>query len=173
VRAAGATTTLPSAIKEAIRRVEPGLAVREVVTIDELAERTVSAERLVSRLTSAFGFLGVFVACFGLYGTIAYSVARRRNEIGVRLALGASPSSVRWMVIRETLVLAALGAVVGALLALPLGRLLSTLLFGLSPRDPLTLAASAALVVAFGSIAGAIPAWRASRVNPTSALRAD
>lgn len=173
VRAAGATSTLPSAIKDAIRRVEPGLAVREVVTIDELAERTVSAERLVSRLTAAFGFLGVFVACFGLYGTIAYSVARRRNEIGVRLALGASPSSVRWMVIRETLLLAVVGAVFGAVLALPLGRYLSTLLYGLSPRDPLTLAASAALVVIVGALAGAVPAWRASRVNPTSALRAD
>jgi putative ABC transport system permease protein len=160
-------------MKAAITRAEPSLAVREVVTLDELAARTVIAERLVSRLTLVFGVLGIAVACLGLYGTIAYSVARRVNEIGVRLALGASPAGVRMMIVRETMLLAAIGAAVGLLCALPLGKYLAAQLFGLSPRDPMTLAGSAAFVMVVGLLAGAVPAWRASRVNPTSALRAD
>lgn len=173
VRASRPSDTLPLEVQRAINRVAPNLAVREVVTMDELAERTVSAERMVSRLTVLFGILGVAVACLGLYGTIAYSVARRTNEIGVRLALGASPGGVRWMVVRETLWLAVIGAVIGLGLAMPLGRMLSSQLYGLSANDPATLAGSAALVVVIGFLAGAVPAWRASRVNPTAALRAD
>jgi ABC-type antimicrobial peptide transport system permease subunit len=161
------------ALRDAIRRAAPSLAIREVVTLGELSERTVGTERFVSDLTSLFGLLGVVVASLGLYGTIAYSVARRTNEIGVRLALGASPSGVRWMVVKETLWLVAAGAAAGVLLVLPLNRLLASVLFGVSSRDPRTLIISAATVILVGLIAGAVPAFRASRVNPTSALRAD
>jgi ABC-type antimicrobial peptide transport system permease subunit len=139
----------------------------------ELTERSVGAERLVSDLTALFGFLGVAVASLGLYGTIAYSVARRTNEIGVRLALGAAPSAIRSMVLKETLSLVAVGVVAGVLLVLPLGSLLSSVLFGVSGRDPRTLVMSSVAVLLVGIAAGAVPAWRASRVNPTSALRAD
>ena len=100
-------------------------------------------------------------------------MVRRTNEIGVRLALGASPASVRWMVLRETLVLAAIGGAAGLALLLPTLRYLSILLYGLSPRDPATLAAATAVLLAVGLLAGAVPAWRASRVDPLTALRAE
>jgi predicted permease len=173
VRADGAIDDVRAALRNAVKAAAPGLAVREVVTLGELSERTIAAERLVADLTAVFGLLGVAVACLGLYGTIAYSVARRTNEIGVRLALGASPHGVRRMVLTETLWLAVAGAVAGILLMLPLSRVLSSVLFGLTGRDPLTLTFAALAVVLFGALAGAVPAWRASKVNPTAALRAD
>jgi ABC-type antimicrobial peptide transport system permease subunit len=173
VRADGAIDDVRAALRNAVKAAAPGLAVREVVTLGELSERTIAAERLVADLTAVFGLLGVAVACLGLYGTIAYSMARRTNEIGVRLALGASPHGVRRMVLTETLWLAVAGAVAGILLMLPLSRVLSSVLFGLTGRDPLTLTFAALAVVLFGALAGAVPAWRASKVNPTAALRAD
>jgi predicted permease len=173
VRTSGNVEPVFFALKEAMKTAAPGIAVREVVTLGELAERSVYAERLVSRLTAVFALLGVAVACLGLYGTIAYSVARRTNEIGVRLALGASPSGVRRMVLAETFTLLTLGVIGGLGLVLALGGLASTQLYGLSPRDPVTLSLTAAVVIAVGLVAGAIPSWRASRVSPTIALRQD
>lgn len=173
VRAGGSIESVRAGVRDAIRAAAPGLAVREVVTLGELTERTVSAERTVSNLAALFGLLGVVVACLGLYGTIAYSVARRTNEIGVRLALGASPGGVRRMVLRETLALVVAGVVAGVLLILPLGRVVSSLLYGLTAHDPLTLAVASIVVMLVGALAGVVPAWRASRVNPTAALRAE
>jgi len=173
VRADGSIETVHAGLRDAIRRAAPGLAVREVISLGELSERSVASERLVSNLTALFGLLGVAVACLGLYGTIAYSVARRTNEIGVRLALGASPSGVRSMVLKETLSLVGYGVVAGVLLMLLVSRALSSALFGLSGRDPMTLALASVVVVFVGMLAGAVPAWRASKVNPTAALRAD
>jgi ABC-type antimicrobial peptide transport system permease subunit len=170
---ADAVAAVTPMLKKAVEEAAPEMAVREVVSLGELTERSVANERMVSNLTAAFGLLGVAVAVLGLYGTIAYSVARRTNEIGVRLALGAEPGVVRWMVLRETLVLSAAGALVGVALTVPVAKVASSMVFGLSPRDPMTLGIAAVLVIAFGAIAGAVPAWRASRVNPTSALRAD
>lgn len=160
-------------LRRAVSAAAPEMAIREVVSLGELTERSIGNERLVSTLAAAFGVLGVLVAGLGLYGTIAYSVARRVNEIGVRLALGAAPGGVRWMVLRETIGLTLVGAAGGVLLTLPLAKAAESLVYGLSPRDPVTLAVSAGLVTIIGLIAGAVPAWRASRVNPTSALRAD
>jgi predicted permease len=173
IRTDGAVDQAARGLSEAVRRAAPGLALREVVTMGELSERTVAAEHLVSDLTALFGLLGVVVASVGLYGTIAYSVARRTNEIGVRLALGAAPSGVRWMIIRETLSLVALGVVGGIALMLPLSRMLTSVLYGITGRDLRTIAISSVAVIFVGLLAGAMPAWRASRVDPTSALRAD
>jgi ABC-type antimicrobial peptide transport system permease subunit len=173
VRVTGPVDAAKASLAKAVAAADPNLAVREVVTQDELAQRTINNERLLSSLTGIFGVLAVAVACLGLYGTISYSVVRRTNEIGVRLALGAEPSRVRWMVLGETLWLVAFGCAVGlGLAALTLG-FAETLLFGLSPRDPATLAASAATLIVVGGLAGAIPAWRASRLDPMRALRAD
>ena len=160
-------------LEDAVRKAAPSLAIREVVTLAELTERTVATERMVSRLAVVFGIIGVIVAVLGLYGTIAYSVARRTNEIGVRLALGASPGQVRGMVLRETLTLVGVGVLAGVALVLPAGKAAGALLYGLSARDPRTLIIASVLVVAIGLVVGAFPAWRASRVDPTRALRAD
>ena len=173
VRAAGAVDPVVNGLKQALKAAAPGLALREVVTLGELTERTVSSERLVSRLAAVFGVLGLAVACLGLYGTIAYSVARRTTEIGVRLALGASPSGVRAMVLRETLGLVWLGVAGGMALVLALGRLAETQLYGLSSHDPSTLAITCLTIVTVGVLAGVLPAWRAARVSPMVAIRSD
>jgi ABC-type antimicrobial peptide transport system permease subunit len=154
-----------------VQEADRNLAVREVVTLADLAERSVVRERLVSQLTAVFGGLAVVVACLGLFGTVSYSVVRRTSEIGVRLALGAAPARVYWLVLRETLVLVVLGGAVGLAAILPALHYVSTLLYGLSPRDPATLASAAGVLMIVGTLAGAVPAWRASRVDPLTALR--
>jgi len=171
VRVSGSPETAKRELRLAIGRAAPTLAVRDAATLGEVAARTVTSERLVSQLTAMFSLLAVAVACLGLYGTVSYSVTRRTNEIGIRLALGASTSSIRWLVMRETLLLVIVGSVVGLGVLLPGVKVLASLLYGLSPRDPLTLMASFAMLVVVAVLAGAIPAMRASRVNPTTALR--
>ncbi len=131
------------------------------------------ANGLVSSLSVAFGLLALALTCIGLYGILAYSVARRTNEIGVRLALGASRAEIVWMVLREALVLAAAGIVIGTPSVWLLGRASQTLLYGVSAFDPLTVSASAAGLLAFAVAAGWIPARRASRLEPLAALRVD
>jgi ABC-type antimicrobial peptide transport system permease subunit len=160
-------------LRDVIRRADRGIAVREVVTLAELEERSVARERLVSTLTGAFGLLAVAVACLGLYAMVSYSVARRTNEIGVRLALGASLGNVRWLVLRETLALVAAGIAAGLVATVPALRFVEALLYGLSAHDPTTMALAAATLGAVAVIAGAGPAWRASRVDPATALRGD
>jgi len=171
IRVAGPTDQASGALRRALAEAEPKLAVREVVTLEELNARTISRERLVSNLTGVFGLLAVAVGCLGLYGTVSYSVARRTNEIGIRLALGASCGSVRWLVLRETLLLVVVGSVVGLALVWPGLAAVSSLMYGLSARDPLTIGAAALLLAVVSTVAGAIPAWRASRLDPMTALR--
>jgi len=173
VRVVGPAGGIKPALTHAIAAAEPNLAVREVVTLAELTERTVVNERLISRLTAVFGLLAVFVACLGLYATVSYSVTRRTNEIGVRMALGAAPSQVRGLVLRETMWLVIAGSIAGLVLGISVLGYVRTLLYGLSPRDPATLLGSALALLTLGLIAGLIPAWRASRVDPLKALRAD
>jgi predicted permease len=173
VRSAGSPESIAPALARAVQEADRNLAVREVVTLADLAERSVVRERLVSQLTAVFGGLAVVVACLGLFGTVSYSVVRRTSEIGVRLALGAAPMRVYWLVLRETLVLVALGGAVGLAAILPTLTYISTLLYGLSPRDPATLATAVGALMIVGTLAGAVPAWRASRVDPLTALRSE
>jgi ABC-type antimicrobial peptide transport system permease subunit len=104
---------------------------------------------------------------------VSYAVVRRRNEIGIRLALGASPASVRWLVLRETVILVVVGIAVGAAVTIPSLRFIAALLYGLSARDPIALAAAGLLLSLVATLAGVGPAWRASRVDPALALRID
>ncbi len=161
------------ALRSAVLEVNRNLAVQEVASLGDLNERLVSSDRLISRLTGIFGLLAVGVACLGLYGTVAYSVVRRTNEIGVRMALGATRAGVGWLVLRETLALVVAGGVLGIAMVWPLVKYLSSLLYGVSPHDPMALSAAGAGLILAGALAGAIPAWRASRVDPLAALRAD
>jgi ABC-type antimicrobial peptide transport system permease subunit len=115
--------------------------------------------------------LAVFLACIGLYGLMSYAVTRRTHEIGIRMALGAGRSSVLWMVMRESLTLVALGIAIGVPAAMAASRLVSKMLFGISPVDPLSVAGAAALLLAFAALAGYLPARRAAKVDPMVALR--
>jgi predicted permease len=128
-------------------------------------------ERLMATLSGFFGLLAALLAVVGLYGVISYIVAMRRNEIGIRMALGASRGDVVGIIVRQTLVLLALGVAVGVVLALAAVRSASSLLFGLEPNDPLTFVAASALLVTIALIASFLPARRASRVDPMVALR--
>ncbi|HKW02385.1 MAG TPA: ABC transporter permease [Vicinamibacterales bacterium] len=173
VRVTGPVEAAKASLRSGILSVNPNLAVREVTTLAVMNERMVSTDRLISRMTGMFGLLAVGVACLGLYGTVAYSVVRRTNEIGVRMALGASRGGVGWLVLRETLVLVAAGGLLGLIVVWPLLKFLRSLLYGISPYDPVALASAAVGLLVAGALAGAIPAWRASRVDPLTALRAE
>jgi len=171
VRTAGDPALARAALARVLASSEPRLAIREVVTVQELTERTVSSERLVSRLTGAFGLLAVAVACLGLYGTVAYSVVRRTSEIGVRLALGATRGEILWLVLRGTFVPVFAGIAAGVGLAVLLARLVASLLYGLSPGDPAILISSAAVLMAMAVLASLAPAVQAARLDPVRALR--
>jgi ABC-type antimicrobial peptide transport system permease subunit len=128
---------------------------------------------LIARLTGLFSALALGLACLGLYGVMSYTVARRTGELGIRLALGSTRSNVLWVVVRESFVVTATGIAVGVCLSLAGTQMVSRMLFGLSPHDPLTLATAATLLFSVSIASGLLPAWRAAHVNPTEALRAE
>jgi ABC-type antimicrobial peptide transport system permease subunit len=156
----------------ALPEVSPSLPVREIVALSDLLERGLSRERLVARLAGSFGVLALLLAGIGLYGVIGYSVSRRTNEMGVRLALGASPGGLRMLVLRESVALSVAGLALGFVLLLPIQGLTGRLVYGLSPRDPLSIAIATGILFLVTTVAAFIPAWRASRIDPVDAIRA-
>lgn len=128
-------------------------------------------DRMIGTLSASFAVLATLLAAIGLYGVLAYTVAQRTREIGVRMALGANAGRVRAMVLRQVGVMTAIGGLVGAAAAIALSRVASTLLFGLTGTDPIAMAAAAGLLVAVATAAGGIPAMKAARVDPMKALR--
>jgi ABC-type antimicrobial peptide transport system permease subunit len=147
--------------------------IRQVLPLSEQVDQSLSAERLLLRLCVVFSGLALLLACIGLYGVIAYSVAQRTTEIGVRVALGATPLSVMRGVLRETFALVAAGVALGIPAALAGASLLVSFLYGLTPRDPATLGVAAITLVAAALAAAALPALRAARVDPALALRGE
>jgi predicted permease len=148
----------------------PGSAV-EVHALREQVERALVRERLMAALGTGFGILGLALAAVGLYGLLTFTVARRTNEIGIRLAVGATRSDVLWMVMRRVLALMGMGIAIGIPVAWAAARFVSPMLFGLEGTDPWTIGAATATLVCAGMVAGFLPAWRASRVDPMVALR--
>ncbi len=144
-----------------------------VHALDEQVEKTLIQERLMASLAGGAGALALILATIGLYGLLAYTVSRRTHEVGIRMALGAKRAQVLWMVMKDALVLLAAGALLGAPLAWPLARLVSSLTFGLTPADPSIIALSTATLVVFGIAAAFVPARRAAGVEPMNALRND
>jgi ABC-type antimicrobial peptide transport system permease subunit len=129
--------------------------------------------RAVAQLSAVFGLLAVLLASIGIYGVTTYGTSRRTNEFGVRMALGAERRHVLWLVLGETARLGVAGVVAGLLLAMATGRLVSSLLFGLTPYDPLAIGAAAVAMVAVALLAGYLPARRATRIDPVVALKRD
>jgi ABC-type antimicrobial peptide transport system permease subunit len=140
-------------------------------TIDEQIGLSLKTERLVASLSAVFGALATALAVIGLYGVMAYTVARRRREIGIRMALGALQSDILWMVMRQVFLLSGVGLAVGGLLAFALSSMIRSQLYGLQPHDPFTYASAAVVLAAAACAAGFTPSWRASRVDPMHALR--
>ena len=173
VRGAGDQIALSRAIAQAAQLVDKSLGLPSVVPFTDIVNRTLVTERLVAHVSTAFGALGVLIACIGLYGVLAYAVVRRRREIGVRIAIGATPGSVEWMIFRESLLLLAIGFAIGMPTGIFVVRLVSSLLFQLSPNDPLTIAATLATLTVATVAAAYLPASRAARIDPIHALRED
>ncbi|MBA4137134.1 MAG: hypothetical protein C0518_07445 [Opitutus sp.] len=165
--------TLGALIRSTMRELEPTLPIFGLRTMDELFEQSVTNERIMLRLLGVFAGIALLLAAIGLYGVLSYIVAQRTREVGVRMALGATAGSVRSLMLRQGMRLALIGLGIGALAALGLGKLMSSVLFGVSPFDPVSLAAVAALLLLIGLLASWLPAHRATRINPTEALRAE
>jgi predicted permease len=164
-------SAIAAPVREALSSVTRDIMIRSVLPLSEQVDASLAAERLLLRLCVLFGGLALLLACVGLYGVIAYRVAQRTTEIGVRVALGATPMSIVRGVLRDTLVLVVAGVALGVPAALAAGRLLVTFLYGLTPRDPATLIMSIGILLAAAAIAAALPAMRAARVDPNVALR--
>ena len=169
--AAGATPAVLRAIPGVIARLDPNLPVEDLKTMEQQVKDNVFLDRMIGTLSSAFAVLATMLASIGLYGVLAYTVAQRTREIGVRMALGASATTVRAMVLRQVAKLTLVGGVFGLAAAVGLGRAARSLLYGLDGFDPVVFALSAALLTAVALAAGYLPARRASRVNPIQALR--
>jgi ABC-type antimicrobial peptide transport system permease subunit len=159
--------TVPSVVK----RIDPNLPVEELKTMEAQVKENVFLDRMISTLSASFAVLATLLAAIGLYGVLAYTVAQRTREIGVRMALGANAGRVRGMVLRQVGIMTVIGGVVGIFAALGLSKLASTLLFGLQGTDPVAMMAAAFLLTIVALAAGAIPAMKAARIDPIKALR--
>lgn len=171
LRTAGEPGALISAVRKTINDVDENLPVFGIRTQTQTIDRLLVNERLVARLSSLFGLLGLLLACIGLYGLLAYEVARRTREIGIRAALGAQRRDVLRLVLRQGLVLIVVGLVAGVMAAYGATRFLQSLLFGVGATDPFTFAAVCGLLIVVGVLACYIPAQRATQVDPMVALR--
>ena len=173
VRTTGAPEQVIASLRAALTQSVPELPIENIVTMNDRVERAMGPWRLILLMTSGFGTLALGLAGFGLFGVLSNAVARRTPEFGLRMALGASRSLVVWSVVREALWLVVTGLVLGLPVVFLGGQLISTLLFGVTPFDGLSVAAATVVLLSVGGLCSALPALRASRVEPNVALRAE
>jgi predicted permease len=171
VRYDGDFNIISNEVQQAIHSIDRTLPISRITTLDQQVARSITNQRLVAQLSAFFGLLAVFLSCIGIYGLMSYIVSRRTNEIGIRIAIGASRADVRWLVMREIVLLVAIGTAVGIPVTLAGSRLVANMLFGMSGVNWISLAASVAGLLLVGLIAGYLPAQRASRVDPMVSLR--
>jgi predicted permease len=160
-----------SMVRNEVRQLDSSMPVYSMKTVEGQLDETLLTDRLIASLSAGFGLLATLLASIGLYGVMAFVVARRKKELGIRLALGAQPGLVIWLVMREVLLLLAIGLAVGLPSALALGRFVSTQLYGIQPHDPVIATWTMVLLTVVSAAAGLIPARRASRIDPILALR--
>jgi hypothetical protein len=163
-------TIVPS-LRAAVASIDRDLPLLDMRTQDEQIEDRSKVERTFASLTSGFGLLALVLACIGIYGLMAYSVARRTNEIGIRMALGAQSGRVQRMILREASLLAVVGVAAGLAVGVAMSRLIATMLYGLKSYDPLTFSGASLLLLFVALSASWIPARRAARIDPLKALR--
>lgn len=171
VRAQTGSASAFNIVREEVKRLDAAMPVYEMKTLEAQLDETLLTDRLIAMLSAGFGLLATLLASIGLYGVMAFVVARRRKELGIRLALGAQPGIVIWLVMREVLLLLAIGLAVGIPAAMALGRFVSTQLYGIQPHDPWIAGSTMILLTLVSAAAGLIPAHRASRIDPILALR--
>jgi putative ABC transport system permease protein len=173
IRSATSPMALSVSAQQIVRETSASIAITYVRTFDEQVNRSIARERLLGVVSGFFACVGLLLAAIGLYGVMAYTVARRTSEIGVRMALGAQSQQIRRMVVREALVVTSSGIAVGIASALLIARSIATLLFGLTPGDPTTAGAVTVVMIVTALTAAYFPSRRAARINPTLALRAE
>jgi predicted permease len=171
VRTSVDSRSMFSALRRKVRELDAGLPVYEMKTLERQLDETLGTEHLIAVLSAAFGLLATLLAALGLYGVMAFTVARRTKEIGLRMALGAPRGRVVWMVMRETLVLVAAGLAIGIPVALLVSKYVSSQLFGVKATDIASAAAALVILAAVAAGAGFLPARRASVIDPIQALR--
>ena len=171
LRTRGDSANLFNSLRQAVHQVDASVPMCDLRTMDEQVENSLVTERLLATLSAVLGALATRLAAIGLYGVMAFMVARRRREIGIRMALGATGRSVAWMVIQEVLLLAGIGVAIGLAAALGLTRLVETQLFGVKPAGPLTLIVAAVGIAGVAMLSGYLPARRATAIDPMRALR--
>jgi predicted permease len=173
-----ARTTLPrevfaSGIRTALRPLDPNLPIREIRSLQDLVDKAVSPRRFLILLLGGFAAFALLLASLGIYAVISYSVNQRVHEIGIRMALGASPADLQRRILLGTFGLTALGLALGVAAARALANMLGSLLFGVTSGDPITYFGVGALLLVVAAAAGYFPAWRASRIDPMVALRSN
>jgi len=171
VRTIGDPQQVMPSIRAKLRDLDANIPIYDMRTTEASISNSLATERMIASLSSVFGALATLLAALGLYGVMAYSVAQRKREIGIRMALGAEPARVVWMVMRDVLLLVAIGIAIGVPAAIALSRAVAAQLYGLSAHDPSTLALAVAALALVAGAAGYIPARRASRLDPMVALR--
>ena len=173
VKGAANATSIVELVKGVVREVEPGSRIDQVAALDDLFLRATAQPRFTTRLVAAFGAFALLLAAIGIYGTLSYLVSARTREIGIRLALGASPGGIMSNVLRRGLIPACAGGAIGLGLALVIARMFRALFFEVAPVDAGSLAGGGAILLVVAVIAALAPARRASRVDPSVALRAE
>lgn len=160
-------------LRAAVAEVDGDVPISGMKTQAEQIDETIASERVFTTLLTFFGGFALLLACIGLHGVTAYAVARRRSEIGVRMALGAQRANVLWLILRQVVVLAAAGLLVGIPASVAAGRAVASFLYEVQPGDPVSIAAGALILFAVAVASGYFPARRASRLDPLAALRSD
>lgn len=154
-----------------MRKADLRVPVTDVMSESTAIDRSLNQEIMFARLCTAFGVLALAIACVGLYGPVAYNVARRTNEVGIRMALGARSAGIVWMVLREIFVATGVGLAISVPAVLATSKFVEAFLFAMRPNDPVALAAAIMILVLAAVLAGYVPAQRAARIDPMVALR--
>lgn len=162
---------LTRSVRDQIAALDPNMAVFNIETMQEHVDKSLLLPRIAALLLGLFGAVGLTLAAVGLFGVMSYSVRRRTREIGIRMALGARPGAILGMVLRQGLLLTGVGLTIGLIIALIVGRFASSILYGISGSDPITFAVVSVILLGTAAIAVLVPAFRAARVQPTTALR--
>jgi predicted permease len=171
VRTSTGSSSAYGVIRNEVRQLDAAMPIYAMKTVEGQLDETLLTDRLIALLSAGFGMLATLLATIGLYGVMAFVVARRRKELGIRLALGAQPGLVIWLVMREVMLLLAIGLVIGYPAARLLGKYVATQLYGIQPNDWLLATSTMLLLTIVSAAAGLIPAHRASRIDPIRALR--
>jgi ABC-type antimicrobial peptide transport system permease subunit len=173
VRTSGKPEAFTSTVRSLVRELDPNLPLINVQTQEAVIDDQLRRERLFANLSAGFGAIALLLACVGIYGVVAYSVARRTAEIGIRVAMGARYGDIVRLALRRTMILVAAGTAIGVAGALAVTKFLGSMLYNVEPRDPVTFAAGAVLLLLTAFVAGYLPARRAARIDPMTALRCE